>query len=140
MLNFRDRPILDCRAAHALVQWLREVVLPLAEIKLGSPVTTFETGPGFECRNRNRAATGKLSAHATGLALDIARIGFADKTTLVVEKPEGEAQKQFLETMRRSACGWFTTVLGPGSDAAHSDHLHLDVELRGSGGTGRYCQ
>jgi hypothetical protein len=137
---FPDRPILDCRAAHALGLWLREVVLPLAEIKFGSPVAALETGPGFDCRNRNRAATGKLSAHASGLALDVARMRFADKTTLVIEKPKDEAQKQFLDTLRRSACGWFTTVLGPGSDAAHFDHLHLDVELRGSNGTGRFCQ
>ncbi len=138
-VSFPDRPVLDCRAAQAVGLWLRDIVLPLTEIQLGSPVSAFETGPGFECRNRNRATTGKLSAHASGLAIDVARIRLADKSALVVQKPEGNAQIQLLNTLRQSACGWFTTVLGPGSDAAHSDHLHLDVELRGASGTGRYC-
>jgi hypothetical protein len=139
-VNFPDRPILDCRAALAVGLWVRDIVLPLGEARLRSAVVSIETGPGFECRNRNRAATGKLSAHANGLAIDVARISFADKSMLVVAKPDGEVQRQFLETLRKSACGWFTTVLGPGSDPAHADHLHLDVELRGASGTGRFCQ
>ena len=40
------------------------------------------------------------------------------------------ANLEFLNAISASACGYFTTVLGPGSDAAHSDHLHLDLALR----------
>ncbi|TIQ63130.1 MAG: extensin family protein, partial [Mesorhizobium sp.] len=36
------------------------------------------------------------------------------------------------------ACGPFKTVLGPGSDADHSLHLHLDLAPRRNGGT--FCQ
>jgi hypothetical protein len=140
VVSFPDRPILDCRAAHVVGSWLRDLALPLAEAKLGLVVSAVGTGPGFECRNRNRAATGKLSAHAEGLAIDVAYIRFAEKTSLLVAKPQGELQKQLLDGLRKSACGWFTTVLGPGSDAAHADHLHLDVEMRGANGTSRFCQ
>jgi hypothetical protein len=139
-VGFPDRPILDCKAATAVGLWLRDMALPLTEATLGSPVAAMGTGPGFECRNRNRAKTGKLSAHANGLAIDMAMIRLVDNRTLVVEQPNGEAQKQLLDALRRSACGWFTTVLGPGSDAAHADHLHLDVEPRGISGTSRFCQ
>ncbi len=139
-VQFPDRPILDCRAARTLGSWLRDLALPLAEAELGAAISAVETGPGFECRNRNRATAGKLSAHATGLAVDIARVKLANGLNLVVAKPEGESQKRVLDAWRKSACGWFTTVLGPGSDAAHADHLHFDVEKRGTSGTGRFCQ
>ena len=44
----------------------------------------------------------------------------------------------FLASVRQSACKRFTTVLGPGSDAEHGDHLHVD--LRGRNGGYRICQ
>jgi hypothetical protein len=47
---------------------------------------------------------------------------------------------RYIDALRRAACGWFTTVLGPGSDAAHADHLHLDREPRGRDGESRLCQ
>ena len=35
--------------------------------------------------------------------------------------------RDVVDSVRTAACGWFTTVLGPGSDAAHTDHLHVDI-------------
>lgn len=32
-----------------------------------------------------------------------------------------------------SLCGRFSTVLGPGSDAFHESHVHIDLEQRASG-------
>jgi hypothetical protein len=31
-----------------------------------------------------------------------------------------------------AGCGWFTTVLGPGSDEAHANHIHVDILQHGS--------
>jgi hypothetical protein len=45
-----------------------------------------------------------------------------------------------VQTMRRAACGWFTTLLGPGSDAAHADHLHFDVLRHGASDDYRICE
>jgi hypothetical protein len=45
-----------------------------------------------------------------------------------------------MAAFRTAACGWFTTVLGPGSDAAHADHLHLDIQPHGSSNRYRICQ
>jgi hypothetical protein len=39
-----------------------------------------------------------------------------------------------------AACGWFTTILDPGSDPAHADHLHVDIQQHGSSGRYRICQ
>ena len=46
--------------------------------------------------------------------------------------------KTFRETMRRSACARFTTVLGPGSDGFHENHVHVDLAERTRGY--RTCQ
>ena len=40
--------------------------------------------------------------------------------------------------MRALTCGRFTTVLGPGSDGYHEDHIHLDLIERSHGY--RICQ
>jgi hypothetical protein len=46
--------------------------------------------------------------------------------------------KPFREAVRASACARFTTVLGPGSDAYHAGHIHLDLAVRRNGY--RICQ
>ncbi len=47
--------------------------------------------------------------------------------------PEGSDEAQFLGAVRTKACGFFRTVLGPGSNAAHANHLHLDERERSAG-------
>jgi hypothetical protein len=112
---------------------------PLAKGAVGSPLLSMAVG-GYECRPRNRAPGGKISAHGKGLALDVTSFRFADGTTALVSAPASPQASAFLAGARRAACGYFFTVLGPGADAAHADHLHLDVEPHGATGTGRICQ
>jgi hypothetical protein len=45
-----------------------------------------------------------------------------------------------LSGLRTSACGYFTTVLGPGSNAAHKNHLHFDLGQHGKSGKYRICE
>lgn len=59
--------------------------------------------------------------------------------TIVVAKPEGAVHERFLGAVRQSACGAFATSLGPGSDAAHADHLHVDIRSRRAASS-RFCQ
>jgi hypothetical protein len=49
----------------------------------------------------------------------------------------GVAREQ-REAVLHSVCARFTTVLGPGSDWYHEDHIHLDLAERRSGY--RICQ
>jgi hypothetical protein len=50
----------------------------------------------------------------------------------VVELTDPHVPKGFREGLRKSACAQFTTVLGPGSDGSHEDHIHVDIlERRG---------
>jgi hypothetical protein len=126
------RPTLECRFAAVFGDWLREVVNPVAASLLGSHVDAVVTGPGHQCRRR--AGGGTLSEHALGNAIDITAIRLIDGRSIRIEDlvdAEGP-EREFLRAISASACGYFTTVLGPGSDAAHADHLHVDMAERSS--------
>lgn len=136
----KEQPILACRFAEAYGQWLGGLVAPMMAGVLRTDLKAVRTGPGFECRNRNRAVSGKLSAHAEGLAIDMTGFELADGSTLSIKAAGGERERGVLDAVRRAGCGWFTTILGPGSDAAHADHLHVDVQQHGASDRYRICQ
>ena len=135
-----DPPVLlSCEMATAAGNWLESGAQPLTRGYFGKDLSKLRVGGGQECRNRNRAATGKLSEHATGRALDIFAFVPEGGEAIVVEKPGGLVPGRFIEAIRQSACGAFMTVLGPGSDAAHANHLHVDIQERRSRAS-RFCQ
>ena len=140
VVEFPDGPVLDCRFADRLGQWTSDLVIPVVFGGLGTELKAVRTGPGFECRNRNHAASGKLSAHATGLAVDVAGFDLANGDHLLVTEATDQAKVGVLRTLRTGACGWFTTILGPGTDAAHATHWHLDIMKHGSSEYYRICQ
>jgi len=139
-IRLPDEPTLSCRFAERFGHWVRDLVAPLIAGELVVELKAVRTGPGYECRNRNRAESGKISAHASGLAADVASFELANGRTLSV-KPDGdEHMRATFAAIRVAACGWFTTVLGPGSDAAHTDHMHVDIMQHGSSDRYRICQ
>nr|WP_295985378.1 extensin family protein [uncultured Agrobacterium sp.] len=125
-----------CETALALSRWTKEMMLPAAALALPEKkVTTIANASTYICRNRNSAETGKISEHAKGNAVDISTIAF-DKGEPLVMKPRGEdgtPEGAFQRTITAAACLFFRTVLSPGSDATHQDHLHLDVLERKGG-------
>lgn len=141
-IAFQPPVTLSCAMATVVAQWLETSVRPLAKGQLARELTALRVGGGHECRRRNRSANGLPSEHATGRALDIFAFvtgdGKADGT-VVVEKPEGASQQRFLMAVRQSACGAFMTSLGPGSDLAHGNHLHIDIQERRTAAS-RFCQ
>ncbi|WP_439493397.1 extensin-like domain-containing protein [Bosea sp. (in: a-proteobacteria)] len=139
-IELQPPAILSCEMAGVVAQWLETTVQPLAKGHFGRDLVALRVGGGHECRHRNRGAGGPLSEHATGRALDVLgfEVGEAPARLSVSVKPSGDHQA-FLAAIRQSACGAFATTLGPGSDAAHADHLHVDIKPRGSP-AGRFCQ
>ena len=135
-------PVLDCRLAERLADWIGNVVEPLARHHLGAGLAAVETGPGYVCRNRNNETAGKLSEHAKGNALDIAAFALRDGRRIAVRPSDrpAPAEAAFLAAVRTTACGYFLTVLGPGSDAAHADHLHVDLGQHGRTANYRICE
>jgi hypothetical protein len=136
-------PTLSCAMAKAVGEWLDVAVQPLTRGYFERDLVALQVGGGQECRRRNRAATGRLSEHATGAALDIfaLRVEPAGNapSDIRITKPDGVLQERFLAAIRQSACGAFATALGPGADAAHADHLHVDIQDRRSRAS-RFCQ
>ena len=139
-LRIAANPVVACRFAESFGGWLGTLVAPVMLGETKSELAAVHTGPGFECRNRNRLSSGKLSAHAQGLAIDIASFEMADATRIPVKPDGNDKHTKLINAVRQAACGWFTTILGPGSDASHADHLHVDLQLHGSSDRYRICQ
>jgi hypothetical protein len=74
------------------------------------------------------------------LALDISSFELANGQIVSIGSASNPASKATLGTVRTAACGWFTTVLGPGSDAEHENHLHVDIQQHGADGRYRICE
>src|SRR5215218_454433 len=100
----------------------------------------FEGGPHRSGFRVSQPQSSELSAHASGLAVDIASFELANGEVLSIAEAKDERKMAVLATLRTAACGWFTTILGPGSDAAHATHWHLDIERHGSSDRYRICQ
>jgi hypothetical protein len=93
----------------------------------------------------NNQPGARLSEHSFGNAIDIGGFVLADgrKITLVHDWTRGDDQTQaFLRDVHNGACGRFATVLSPGSNAFHYNHIHIDLAMHGvtSSGPRRICK
>ncbi|MER8421524.1 extensin family protein [Mesorhizobium sp. M1329] len=129
-------PELNCQMAEAAARFAASVIQPAAKAEFGTDIKSIGQASAFVCRPRH--AGGKLSEHAFGNALDIASFTLSDGKEIDVGAAPPEKDAKFLDAVRKAACGPFKTVLGPGSDADHSLHLHFDLEPRRNGGT--FCK
>lgn len=140
-VTLSDKSPMRCEAALALSHWLKDTVDPALKVAFQDrKVTGVRNAPSYACRKRNHAETGKISEHAKGNAIDIIALEF-DKGALMEMKPKAEdptMEGAFQRTVTAGACLHFRTVLSPGSDATHEDHLHLDILKRK--GEYRYCR
>lgn len=131
-----------CETALALATWAKTYVEPTAKIALSpdARLTEVEQASTYVCRSRNNVDGAKISEHAKGNAIDIRSLTFSDGTSveMLPRMKDGSVTGAFQRTVSAAACLYFTTVLSPGSDATHQDHMHLDVIKRNSGY--RYCR
>jgi hypothetical protein len=128
-------PALLCSMAEAVAQWIRTEVGPAAA-ELGAPLAVVTDLASYECRGRNNIRGAKLSEHGKGNAIDIGAVKLGNGALFALTDPL--VSKPFRERMRTQACARFTTVLGPGSDGYHEEHVHLDLAERSHGY--RICQ
>ncbi|BCH15201.1 hypothetical protein MesoLjLa_20520 [Mesorhizobium sp. L-2-11] len=135
-LDINPETELNCQMAEAAARFAADIVQPAAKAELGAELKSVGQASAFVCRHRNGG--GKLSEHAFGNALDIASFTLSDGRRVDIGPAPPEKEAKFLNAIRKAACGPFKTVLGPGSDADHSLHLHLDLAPRRNGGT--FCQ
>jgi len=128
-------PTLRCTTAAAIGDWVRDEIGPAAA-GLGAPLRSIENYDSYDCRGMNRVNGAKLSEHGKANALDIRSVKLADGK--VVRLTDVAVARSFRERLRQSACARFMTVLGPGSDGYHEEHVHVDLAERH--GDYRLCQ
>lgn len=128
--------VTSCPVAAALHLLETRVIQPAAKRHFGQPVLAIHHAGSFSCRRLYGRAEGGFSEHATADAVDITGFRLADGTRLsVLDQWAGSSREAaFLREVRDGACRLFTTVLSPDYNAAHRDHLHLDVANRGTAG------
>ena len=126
----KPAPLLRCEMAEQFAQWVRDDVVTRVA-KAGLTLTSVETYDDYSCRGRNRVFGAKVSEHGKGNALDIRAFVLAGKKT--VSPVDYQVSHELREHLKESACKSFTTILGPGSDGYHEQHIHLDVIQRHNG-------
>jgi hypothetical protein len=113
--------------ATAIADWIRTDMAPLAA-SLGSTISDLDNFDSFECRGRNRVAGARLSEHGRANAIDIRAIKLANGRSISLT--DRNVPRETRESVLHSMCARFPTVLGPGSDWYHEDHIHLDLMER----------
>jgi extensin-like protein len=125
---------LACPIVSALDRWLTDSVQPAAQRWFGARVVEIKQISAYSCRGMNGSANAHISEHAFGNALDIAAFTLADGRRISVKDGwHGMPEEQgFLRDVQGAACQQFNTVLAPGSNAYHYDHIHVDLMRRAS--------
>ena len=122
---------MTCPLADSFAGWARYGVDRAAQQILGSPLTKIETMGSYSCRNI--AGSSRRSAHATGNAIDVSGFVLADGRRITVAgdwADKSPREQRFFTAIHTSACKRFGTVLSPTYNAAHHDHLHLEMSSR----------
>jgi Extensin-like protein C-terminus len=123
---------LACPIVSVLDHWLTETVQPAAQRWFGQRVVEIKQISAYSCRGMNGNPSAHISEHAFGNALDIAAFTLADGRHVSVKDGwHGLPEEQgFLRDVEAGACQQFTTVLAPGSNVYHYDHIHVDLMRR----------
>jgi hypothetical protein len=122
--------MLRCNLAEAIAKWVREEVAPRVRVLKGS-LRSLDNYASYDCRGRNNVPGAILSEHGKANALDIRSLVLTNGT--VVKLTDPDVSKELRDGLRKSACARFATVLGPGSDGYHEDHIHVDLAERSNG-------
>ena len=141
-ITLPERPLLNCAFALQLSLWLADAAAPGVAAREKRRLAKVATGPGYDCRGRNGDIGAKLSEHAAGNAVDITTLTLDDGKTIQIADAgsESTASYQMLRGLRTTACGYFSTVLGPGANAAHASHFHFDLGRHGKSASYRICE
>ena len=131
-VSMKPEATLGCPMTVAFNRWVEEIAQPAAHAWLGEPIVEVRQLSSYSCRRVG--GTGNMSEHGYGNALDVAGFTFASGRIVTVKhgwsgQPE---ERGFLRQIHAGGCEVFTTVLGPGYDAAHHDHFHFDLARRNS--------
>ncbi|WP_131858113.1 extensin family protein [Bosea sp. BK604] len=134
-VHLTSNATLGCPVVATTDKWLAEVVQPAAMNVLGAQVIELRAG-SYSCRAMNNGtATTRTSEHAYGNAVDVFSFRLNDGRVVTVKDGwRGSPEEQnFLREVFVGACQHFSTVLGPGADPMHYDHIHIDLARHSKG-------
>lgn len=134
-VTIKPTATLACPVVSALDRWIVDSIQPAAMRWFGQPVSEIRQISAYSCRGMNGNRNARISEHAFGNALDIASFTLADGRRISVKDGwRGLPEEQgFLRDVQGAACQQFTTVLAPGSNVYHYDHIHVDLMRRSKG-------
>ena len=140
--SISGKPAMLCSFARQFSGWVREVAAPLTLAYTGQRLTRIEAGQAFACTARYDKPGEVPSEHAKGDAIDIASFVLADNRRIRVKQQDSDIPWRAISStlLRTTACGYFTTVLGPGTDSAHAEHFHFDSGMHGATPNYRICE
>jgi hypothetical protein len=128
--------VLRCGMAEAIVDWVREDLSELVDLRFGSRLRSVQTHAAYNCRGRNNVPGAILSEHGKANALDLGSITLLNGKR--IDPVDTNLSGEIRASLKTALCSRFSTVLGPGSDEYHENHLHLDLRERRNGY--RICQ
>ncbi|ODA67928.1 hypothetical protein A7A08_01096 [Methyloligella halotolerans] len=134
---------MNCPVTVKVDEWVYKVVQPAANRWFRQPVVEIKQMASYSCRSRNGVRGAKASEHAFGNALDVGGFTLADGSTISVKgdwSRGSAAQRAFLREVYNGACDMFHTVLGPGGDRHHGDHIHIDLLISNGANGSNYCR
>jgi hypothetical protein len=119
--------ILRCAMASEIASWVRTDIVTIAA-GLGTKLAELDNFDSYECRGRNRVVGAKLSEHGRANAIDVRGVRLMNGQTISLT--DRSVPRGLREQVMGTVCARFATVLGPGSDWYHEDHVHLDLAPR----------
>jgi hypothetical protein len=133
-VTLKPTATLACPIVSVLDHWISDSVQPAAQRWFGARVVEIKQISAYSCRGMNGNPNAHISEHAFGNALDIAAFTLADGRRITVKDGwHGLPEEQgFLRDVQGAACQQFNTVLAPGSNQYHYDHIHVDLMRRAS--------
>lgn len=122
-------PVMTCKEALAFTLWNRQVLRPAARDILGAEVVAIDHYGTYACRRVYGQSSGRISEHAHANAFDFAGVRLRDgrRVTVAAHFSDEGPRGRFLRAARDGACKVFRVTLSPDYNAAHHDHLHLDM-------------
>ncbi|TWF49780.1 extensin-like domain-containing protein [Neorhizobium alkalisoli] len=132
---------LNCQTTLAFAKWVKNELNPSARLRYFSGIGRIQPLGGYSCRRMNNSSQryNPMSEHAKGNAIDVGAIVLKNGHDIDVRKKGLFSFREgaLLKSVRSDSCKYFSTVLGPGSNAEHWNHFHFD--LRDRKGGRRYC-
>lgn len=125
-----NRPAqMSCPMSAKIWDFETYVIQPAAQKYFNRSVRQISHFGTYNCRGERGGRPDRMSQHAFGRAIDIAGFDLDDGTRITVVRDwrNQGAKSQFLHEVAKGACGIFSVVLTPDSNAEHYNHMHVDI-------------